>query len=69
MDNENPEDMTRLVQLFFKMMHIGFDELPMEERTEFVQLGGSALGVLIDRFYNRMNALEERVESLEDKQY
>lgn len=67
MDDENTEDMTRLVQLGFKMMHIGFDELPMDERMEFVRLGGNAMGSLIDGFYYRMNDLEERIESLESK--
>ena len=66
MSDENKEDMTRLVQLFLKMVHIGFDELNMDDRMEFVKLCGTTLGWGVDKFYNRVVSLEERVETLEE---
>ncbi|EMR73988.1 hypothetical protein MBGDN05_00361 [Thermoplasmatales archaeon SCGC AB-539-N05] len=66
MDDENKEDMTHLVQLFLKMVHIGFDELNMNERTEFVKLCGTTLAWGIDKFYNKVTSLEERIELLEE---
>lgn len=56
------EDLTRLVQLSFKMFHIGFDELPMDERVEFVSLFGATLGHQCERLNNVLSLLEDKVE-------
>jgi hypothetical protein len=59
------EDMKRLVDLFLKMSFIGFDELKMEEREEFVRLLGEKFKSRVDSFYSKLSEIEERLEALE----
>ena len=59
------ENMKRLIDLFLKMNFIGFDELKMEDREEFVRLLGEKFKGKFDSFHSRLNQIEERLEKLE----
>ena len=59
------ENMKRLIDLFLKMSFIGFDELKMEEREEFVKLLGEKFKGKVESFYSKLNEIEERLENLE----
>jgi len=59
------ENMKRLIDLFLKMSFIGFDELKMEEREEFIRLLGEKFKGRLDSFHSRLDQIEERLEKLE----
>jgi len=59
------DSMKRLIDLFLKMSFIGFDELKMEEREEFIRLLGEKFKGRLDSFYSRLDQIEERLDHLE----